>query len=253
MTDDCVKDAALNVAGQEMISLEEESFAALLEKNGAASDRLKPGQKVRAKVISISGDEVFIDLGGKSEGMIALSEFIDENGICRVSEGDVIDAFFKSVQDGIRQLTTLVHGYSSLRLEAIQDAFKAGTPIDGEFKREIKGGFEVSIDGVSCFCPGSHISLKRGGKSGAEYVGKTFPVKVLDYKEDGRNIVVSRRAILEEERQARIDHLKETIAIGMDITAKVRSLQNFGAFVDLGGIDGLVPFRRIFMEQDREA
>src|SRR5208283_4787544 len=167
MSDDYVKDAALNTAGQETISPtglpqeaadfsgpegapEEESFAALLEKNGAASERLIPGQKVRARVISISGDALYIDLGGKSEGMITLSEFIDENGICLVKEGDVVDAFFLSVQDGIRHLTTLLKGYSSLRLDAVRDAFSAGITINGEVKREIKGGFEVSIGGVVC-------------------------------------------------------------------------------------------------------
>src|SRR5271166_3241216 len=108
MSDDSVKDAALNTPVQETIppagfpqeatgftgpdaAPEEESFAVLLEKNGAASARLAPGQKVTARVISISGDAVYIDLGGKSEGMITLSEFIDENGICLVKEGDVVD------------------------------------------------------------------------------------------------------------------------------------------------------------------
>ncbi|MBF0507210.1 MAG: S1 RNA-binding domain-containing protein, partial [Nitrospirae bacterium] len=245
MSDDSLNDAVMNAVGQETVPLEEESFAALLEKNGAASERLRPGQKVRAKVISISGDAVYIDLGGKSEGMIALSEFVGEDGTCQVNEGDLVDAFFLSVHDGIRQLTTRVNGYSSLRLNSIRDAFSAGIAISGELKREIKGGFEVAVEGVPCFCPRSHISLGRGGQSGAEYIGKTLPFKVLDYKENGRNIVVSRRAVLEEERQARIAHLKETISVGMDITAKVSSLQSFGAFVDLGGIDGLVPFSEL--------
>ncbi len=261
MSDDSVKDAALNTAVQETIPPadspqeatdfvgpegvpEEESFAVLLEKNGAASARLAPGQKVTARVISISGDAVYIDLGGKSEGMITLSEFIDENGICLVREGDVVDAFFLSVQDGIRHLTTLLNGYSSLRLDAVRDAFSAGIAINGEVKREIKGGFEVSIGGVVCFCPWSHIDI-RGGRVGADYIGKTFSFKVLDYKEGGRTVVISRRAALEEERRARVDILKETISVGMDITAKVRSLQSFGAFVDLGGIDGLIPFSEI--------
>ena len=261
MSDDSVKDAVLNTAGQETIppagfpqeatdflgpegAPEEESFAALLEKNGAVSARLAPGQKVRGRVISISGDAVYIDLGGKSEGMITLGEFIDENGICGVREGDVVDAFFLSVQDGMRHLTTLLNGYSSLRLDAVRDAFSAGIAINGEVKREIKGGFEVSIGGVVCFCPWSHIDI-RGGRVGADYMGKTFSFKVLDYKEGGRTIVISRRAMLEQERRARIDLLKESISIGVDLTVKVRSLQSFGAFVDLGGVDGLIPFSEI--------
>lgn len=244
MYDDCVRDATLSSGGQEKIPLEEESFAALLEKNGVAAERLRPGQKVRARVISVSGDAVYIDLGGKSEGMVALSEFIDESGATGVREGDMIEAFFLSVQDGIRHLTTRVRGYSSLRLNAVRDAFDAGVAINGEVKRDIKGGFEISIGGLPCFCPGSHISM-RGSREDGPYVGKIFPFKVLDYKEEGRNIVVSRRAVLEEERRSRIEHLKETIAVGMDIKAKVRSFQSFGAFADLGGVDGLVPISEI--------
>ena len=261
MYDDPVRDDALDTIEQETDPLagvpeeaahfsdaqgvpEEESFADLLEKNSTASERLNPGQKVRARVISISGDALYIDLGGKSEGMITLSEFIDENGICQVKEGDFVDAYFLSVQDGMRHLTTLFNGYSSLRLNAVRDAFSAEIAINGDVKREIKGGFEISIGGVVCFCPWSHIDL-RGGKVGADYIGKTFSFKVLDYKEGGRTVVVSRRAALDQERQARIGHLKETISVGMDITAKVRSLQRFGAFVDLGGVDGLIPFSEI--------
>ncbi len=261
MSDDSVKDAALNTIGQETIppagfsqeatdclgpesAPEEESFAELLEKNGVVSARLAPGQKVRARVISISGDAVYIDLGGKSEGMIALSEFIDKDGICGVREGDVVEAFFLSVQDGIRQLTTRSNGYSSQRFDAVRDAFSAGIAINGDVKREIKGGFEVSIGGAVSFCPWSHIDL-RGGRVGADYIGRTFSFKVLDYKEGGRTIVISRRALLEEERRARINLLKETISIGIDINAKVLSLQSFGAFVDLGGVDGLIPISEI--------
>ncbi len=255
MSDDFVTDAAFNSAGLESIPThvacagpgsveEEESFAVLLEKNVVAAGRLRPGQKVKARVISISGDSVYIDLGGKSEGMIALSEFIDESGALTVREGDMVEAFFLSVQDGIRLLTTLVKGYSSLRLNAVRDAFDAGIAISGEVKRDIKGGFEISIGGVPCFCPGSQINI-RGSREAGAYVGKTFPFKVLDYKEEGRNIVVSHRAILEQERRSCMEHLRETITVGMDITAKVSSFQSFGAFVDLGGVDGLVPFSEI--------
>lgn len=244
MYDDCVGDSAPGSGAQETIQLEEESFAALLEKNSVAAERLRPGQKVRARVISVSGDAVYIDLGGKSEGMIALNEFIDESGSVGVREGDMIEAFFLSVEDGIRHLTTRVRGYSSLRLNAVRDAFDAGVAINGEVKRDIKGGFEVSIGGVPCFCPGSQISL-RGSREEGPFVGRVFSFKVLDYKEEGRNIIVSRRAVLEQERRSHIEHLKETIAVGMDISAKVRSFQSFGAFVDLGGIDGLVPISEI--------
>ena len=223
---------------------QEESFAELLEKSSNLSERLEPGQKVKVKVISISGDSVYVDLGGKSEGVIDLSEFVAEDGILHIKEGDEIEAFFLSVQDGMRKMTTLIHGYSSVHLKAIRDVYDAGLPINGEVKREVKGGFEILIGGVSCFCPFSQIGLK-GGREGANFPGQTFPFKVLEFKDDGRNIIVSRRTLLEQEKQSRIDRLKETLEIGMDVKAKICSIQNFGAFIDLGGIDGLIPISEI--------
>ena len=168
--------------------------------NAVMGERLHPGQKVRAKVVSVSGDLVYIDLGGKSEGAIDLAEFLDEEGVTGVREGDEIEAFFVTVQDGIMKLTTLVGGYSVVTLNGIRDAYEAGVPVNGEVKREIKGGFEVSVGGVRCFCPFSHIDLKGRRESGG-YLGRTFPFKVLEYGEEGKKIVLSRRVLLEQEKE----------------------------------------------------
>ncbi|HXX56899.1 MAG TPA: 30S ribosomal protein S1 [Thermodesulfovibrionales bacterium] len=222
----------------------EESFAELLEKSGSPSGRLEPGQKVRAKVISISEDFVYIDLGGKSEGMIDVKEFMDQDGTLRVREGEEIEAFFVSLQDGGRVLTTKIRGYAPQSLKAIRDAFEAGLPVTGEVKREVKGGFEISVGGVRCFCPFSQIDL-RGGREGGIFLGQSFSFKVLEFGEEGRNIVVSRRVLLEEEKRAKREKLKETLEVGMEVTGRVRSLQNFGAFLDIGGIDGLLPVSEI--------
>ncbi len=221
-----------------------ESFAKLLEKTGTNSARLAPGQKVKARVVSISGDFVYIDIGGKSEGVIDLEEFREKDGSLRIQEGQEIEAFFLSVQNGIRQLTTLVNGYSAVELESLQAACEAGLPVNGEVKREVKGGFEVSVGGVRCFCPHSQIDLK-GGREGGIYLGQTFPFKVLEYEEEGRNIILSRRVLLEQEKKAVIVRLKETLKEGAEITGRVSSLQKFGAFVDLGGMEGLVPMSEI--------
>lgn len=218
----------------------EEDFAALLEKTSGASERLSPGQKTKAQVVSISGDLVYIDLGGKSEGVIDLAEFLDENGAPSVQVGDEIEAFFVAVQDGVRKLTTMVNGYSAATLGAIREAFDGGIPVNGEVRREVKGGFEVSIGGVRCFCPFSQIDLK-GGREGGLYLGRTFPFKVIEYENNGRNVIVSRRVLLDAERKERAVKLRESLAVGMDVEGTVRSVQNFGAFVDLGGVEGLVP------------
>lgn len=222
---------------------QEENFAAMLDKS-SMGERLYPGQKVRAKVVSVSGDLVYIDLGGKSEGAVDLAEFTDKAGVTSIREGDEIDAFFVTVEDGLMKLTTLIGGYSALTLNSIRDAYEAGIPVNGEVKSEIKGGFEVSVGGVRCFCPFSQVDLK-GGREDSAYPGRTFPFKVLEYGEEGGKIVLSRRALLEEERQAKVEKLKKSLAVGMEVTAEVKSIQNFGAFVDLGGIDGLIPASEI--------
>jgi small subunit ribosomal protein S1 len=221
-----------------------ESFAKLLEKSSARNMRLAPGQKVKARVVSISGDLVYIDLGGKSEGVIALEEFRENDGAVRIAEGDEIEAFFLSVQNGVRKLTTLLNGYSPMELQSIRSASEAGLPVNGEVKREVKGGFEVQVGGVRCFCPHSQIDMK-GGREGGVYLGQVFPFKVLEYEEEGRNIILSRRALLEEEKQKVIGRLKETLKEGSEIKGRVSSLQRFGAFVDMGGVEGLIPMSEL--------
>ena len=124
-----------------------------------------------------------------------------------------------------------MNGYSAAGLKSIQSAFEAGLPVNGEVKREVKGGFEVLAGEVRCFCPHSQIDMK-GGREGGIYLGQTFPFKVLEFEEEGRNIILSRRALLEEERQKVIERLKETLSEGAEIQGRVTSLQKFGAFVE---------------------
>lgn len=234
----------------EVASEVKEDFAELLASSKSKQGRLDPGQKVRAKVVSISGDLVYIDLGGKSEGVIDIAEFTAEDGTVSVHAGDEIVAFYINVKDGVRRLTTMVNGYSAATLTAVLDAFEAGVPVNGTVKREVKGGFEVSVGGVRCFCPFSQIDLK-GGREGGVFLGQTFPFKVLEYEENGRNVILSRRALLEGEKRARTDKLKEELSVGMTMKATVRSIQNFGTFVDLGGVDGLIPASEISWDRSR--
>ena len=222
----------------------EESFAELFAKSDRQAVRFYPGQKISARIVSISGDLAFIDLGDKSEGAINLSEFRDKEGNYQVKTGDGFDAFFVSVENGIRKFTTLIRGYSAVSLRNIRDAFEAGIPVQGEIKREVKGGFEVLVGDVRCFCPFSQIDLK-GGREGGVYLGRTFPFKVLEYEENGKNIILSRRSLLEEEKAEKVQKLKETLQAGMEVSGTVRAVMNFGAFVDLGGIDGLIPASEI--------
>ncbi len=230
-------------ASTEVAADVKEDFAKLLAQT-TTWERLGPGQKVRARVVSISGDFVYIDLGGKSEGVIDVNEVKTEDGTLTVHVGDEIDAFYINVKDGARRLTTKVNGYSAATLAAVRDAFEAGVAVNGTVKREVKGGFEVSVGDVRCFCPFSQIDLK-GGREGGLFLGQTFPFKVIEYEENGKNVILSRRALLEEERRARTNKLKEELSVGMTVKATVRSIQSFGTFVDLGGVDGLIPASEI--------
>lgn len=219
---------------------DEEDFATLFEKSGTASKRLEPGQKVSARIVSISGDFAFIDLGGKSEGVINLNEFLQEDGTYSVNEGDTIEAFFVAFSDGLKRFTSHTKGYSTVDLQGIRNAHEANLPVNGKVTGELKGGFEVHVGKIRCFCPFSHIDLK-GERKSELYINQTFPFKVLEYKENGRNVILSRRVLLEEEQEERLKEFKESLQVGMEVTGKIRAIQKFGAFVDLGGIDGLIP------------
>ncbi|NTU42253.1 MAG: S1 RNA-binding domain-containing protein [Nitrospirales bacterium] len=229
----------------------QETFAELLEQS-AMPARIEAGKKVKARVIGMSGGLVFIDLGGKSEGVIDIQEFAGADGQCQVKEGDEVEAIFLFLQDGLRKFTTLVHGYPQFKLKSLLSALEEGLSVSGEVKKEVKGGYEITVDGVRCFCPQSQMDLRMGGAASA-YVGNTFDFKVLRFEENGRNIVLSRKAILEEERQKKIEVLKGTLQVGADATGIVRSLQNFGAFVDLGGMDGLIPMSEMAWDRVEKA
>jgi small subunit ribosomal protein S1 len=232
--------SSADISAKDTEAAGQESFAEMLEKSSTRKSRLRPGQKVNAKVVGTSSDYIYIDLGGKSEGIIDVAELKDENGNLTVKDGDTIEAAFVSVVDGAMKMTTMMRGQSSAKLNKISEAFTAGLPVNGEVRREIKGGFEVHVDGIRCFCPFSQIDLKKG-REGGIYVGNTFAFKILEYKENGRTIVISRRAILQDEKTAAINKLKESLSVGMDLSGKVSSLQKFGAFVDIGGFEGLIP------------
>ncbi len=218
----------------------EEDFASLFSRMPSGSGRLEPGQRVRAVVVGLTGDLVYVDLGGKTEGVLSISEFQDEEKGLQINVGDEIDAFFVSVQDGVRKLTTMVKGLSTLDLNELRDAHDAGLPVTGRVGSKLKGGFEVFVGKVRCFCPFSQMDL-RGGKDPESYLGNTYSFKIIEYGEGGRNIVVSRRVLLEEEQRTRVAALRESLQVGAEVTGPVVSTQSFGAFVDIGGLEGLIP------------
>ena len=222
---------------------EEKSFAELLEETDRKPVRLKQGESVSAVIAKITSDWVFIDLGGKTEGIVEKNEFLDKEGQLTVKEGDTVKAYYLSSRHGERIFTTRVSGDAARQY--LEEAWQSGIPVEGIVEREVKGGLEVRIAGTyRAFCPFSQAGLGRG-ESAATVLGQRLPFIVIEYGERGRKIILSRRRILEEEERKRKEAIKETLHEGMKVTGIVKSVRDFGAFVDIGGVEALLPISEI--------
>lgn len=227
------------------MSQDTDSFASLFQEiESKPIRRLTPGQKITATIVGISGESVFLDTGGKSEGILDSSELLDENNELKVAEGDKIDVYFLKAARGEQIFTTtLSSGKNAAHLE---EAWRSGIPVEGLVKEEIKGGFEITLGGsVRAFCPYSQMGLRRVEDAGAEYLDRHMTFLITKFEENGRNIVVSARALQEAEREEQRAKLQETLEEGQTVTGVITSIRDFGAFVDIGGVDGLVPVSEI--------
>jgi small subunit ribosomal protein S1 len=223
---------------------EEESFAELFQESFVKPVRFSPGQKVKARIVKISSEWIFIDLGGKSEGYLDRKELLDEEGNLSVREGDEIQPYFLSSNNNEMRFTTQITGGDAGR-QFLEEAWRNGIPIEGLVEKEIKGGFEVKIaGGLRGFCPFSQMGLQRVGNAG-DLIGQHVSFRITQYGEKGRNIVLSNRSVLEEERQKQREAMKGTLQEGMKVTGTISSIQNFGAFVKVGSVEGLIPISEI--------
>jgi small subunit ribosomal protein S1 len=230
----------------------EENFAEMLEQSFIARERFAPGDQIEAVVSKIGPEWSFLSLGGKSDGVIDSKELMDESGGYTVREGECITAYFLSSSGGEQRF--------SMRLGAgpdgkahLEEAFRSGIPVEGSVTGEIKGGFEVQIAGtVRAFCPYSQMGLRRADNPAA-YVGQRLSFKITEFQNRGRNIVVSNRAVLEEERRRQKAALKAVLKEAMQVQGTVSAVRDFGAFVDLGGVEGLIPLSEIGWSRERAA
>ena len=223
---------------------DDEDFAALFaESEGAATTRdrrIAAGDVVRGRVISVGATTAFVAVGGKAEAAIDLGEFRDAaTGEVSLKEGDEIEATV--VDDGSRSGSIKlkrVAGRGGHVPGELEQAFANGIPVEGLVTAENKGGYEVQIGSVRAFCPGSQIDRRR--TEGRTYVGERLQFRITKLEGGGRNVVVSRRQLLEEEAAAQAAETWERLREGAVVTGTVTSLRDFGAFVDLGGVEGLV-------------
>lgn len=222
---------------------EEMSFAELLAESYEEPVKLQAGDKIKARVVRMGRDMVFVDLGGKSEGIFPLSEVTDAEGEVTIKEGDDIQVFFLSAEHGeIRCTTRLGKGVESSAL--LESAFKSGIPVAGKVDGEIKGGFAVKLAGSTrAFCPFSQIGINR--TEDEDLSGRELDFKIIEFGENGRNLIVSHRKVMEEQRREKMAQLRETLSEGMTVIGTVSSIRDFGAFIDIGGLDGLLPISEI--------
>lgn len=234
---------------------DELSFAelfALAEKSSKTQTKrstggLRPGKIVEAKVVGFSHDAIFVDMGGKAEGLISKADFFDADGKLSISEGDTIEARVISIDGGQVKLGKAVGADSAKNRDAVRLAFESGQPVEGKVTGTNKGGLEVEVGGLRAFCPISQIDLRFCNDS-TQFLGQKLVFRISEFKNNGRNVVISRRAILEEERQKKADELVGKLEVGQVMIGKVTTLKDYGAFVDIGGLEGLVHVSEITYE-----
>ncbi len=222
---------------------EHESFGEMFEKqvkDGGLPTRKMPrvGEKVRGKIFQLGAETAFVTIG-KLEAMIDLDELKDDEGILRQGVGDEIEAHVTETgAKGILLSRRLSKDAASLSMLA--EAKLSGMPVEGIVLGVNKGGLEVAVGDVRAFCPMSQADVRpRKAEEFQELIGQRFTFRVTEVKE--RNVVLSRRALLEEELKVKAAELRKTLEVGKVVKGRVVSVQNFGAFVDLGGLEGLVP------------
>ncbi|NMA42526.1 MAG: S1 RNA-binding domain-containing protein [Oligosphaeraceae bacterium] len=214
-------------------------FAALFEAKERQKVRIRPGEKVKGKVIMIGSDTVFVDLGARADGIIDKLEFIDENGELKLAEGDIVEAYCVGWTDEGVKLQLKMKSEGDLDTE-LEQAFLAKMPVEGKVSAERKGGYTVNISKSEAFCPFSQMDLPGVRKEPEDYIGKTFLFRIGEFSEGGRNIVLNRRQLLEEEAMQNRQKLRETLQVGDIVTGTVANLLHFGAFVDIGGVEGMI-------------
>jgi len=214
----------------------DEDFAAMFEASTKAK-RFEKGQTLEGTIVAIGPEVAFVDVGGKGEAAMEIAELKDAEGNLEVAVGDRIEAMVVSTAGGLRLSRKLARGAATDRL--LQDAFDTGLPVEGKVERVVKGGYEVRVGRQRAFCPFSQMDTARTEPTAHE--GHVYQFRIVEYREGGRNLVVSRRALLEEAQRANAAELRRSIVEGAVLTGRVTSVRDFGAFVDLGaGVQGLL-------------
>ncbi|EMC3537401.1 30S ribosomal protein S1 [Salmonella enterica] len=216
-----------------------ESFAQLFEES-LKEIETRPGSIVRGVVVAIDKDVVLVDAGLKSESAIPAEQFKNAQGELEIQVGDEVDVALDAVEDGFGE--TLLSREKAKRHEAwitLEKAYEDAETVTGVINGKVKGGFTVELNGIRAFLPGSLVDV-RPVRDTLHLEGKELEFKVIKLDQKRNNVVVSRRAVIESENSAERDQLLENLQEGMEVKGIVKNLTDYGAFVDLGGVDGLL-------------
>ncbi|MBK8553100.1 MAG: 30S ribosomal protein S1 [Ignavibacteria bacterium] len=216
---------------------DEDEYKKMLNLYEKTFNVIKENELVKGKIVAINGDDVLIDIGSKSDGRVSVNEFSNPEEIV---VGNTIEVFLEKIEDKEGQLVLSKKKADSMKMwDNIVAAQTTGAIVKGKCIRRIKGGFIVDISGLTAFLPGSQIDTKPI-RDYDEYVGRTMDFKIIKVNNQNENIIISHKMIIEESMKGQREELLKTIQKGMTLKAVVKAITDFGVFVDLGGLDGLI-------------
>jgi small subunit ribosomal protein S1 len=214
-----------------------EDFARMLDESLEPETHAE-GQMVEGRIVALGADVAFVDVGGKGEATIDIDELRDSDGELDVEVGDIVQGVVVSTRGGLRLSHKLARG--AVSRQRLEDAYAAGLPVEGRVAKSIKGGYEIRIGEQRAFCPISQID-NAFTEDPSVHEGQLYTFRIVEFKREGKDLVVSRRALLEEEEQERAAEVRASIVPGAVLPGRVASVRPYGAFIDLGGgIQGLL-------------
>ncbi len=217
------------------------SFEELLEQSERGTlTKVQTGKKIAGTVVAVSKARVYIDIGMRTEAVLPVEG--EDPRISELKEGDSLDVYIANPSGQVRVALDPILGYGDF--SALEDAYEKDQSVEGKVTAVISGGYDVNIAGVKCFCPHSQIN-DRPVSDPRQMVGQTFNFKIIRLEAQSSNVVLSRRALQEEKKQEQLEETRRMLAVGAVMTGTVRDLQPYGAFVDLGGIQGLLHVSQI--------
>jgi small subunit ribosomal protein S1 len=216
----------------------EESFAELLEQNlKQKRRRVSPGEKVTGTIVQVGAEHALLDLGGGLDGIISIGELVEPGQAGTLKPGQKVEGYVVRVEDRIAELAKSLGKGPAARF-ALEEAAQSGVPVEGHVEAVNKGGYVVMVAGTRCFCPLGQMDVRRI-EDPATLIGQKLQFRVAEFR-GGRDVVLSRRALLEEEMARRAEETRKRLEPGARFRGTVTSVREFGAFVDIGGIEGLV-------------